>query len=1092
MSRHAFLISLLLLSGRCVYAQVTSEAASANGAASWQTQTISTLAQVRAIARDDAASQGLEIDKRDSNGMVILTREFSVGGGHAILLQADLRSLYVGPFAEYYLHAQQLDAAGKVIAEKSFSFDDGRTESSDFGGLYKTPQTLGVWKTTRHLISLDKSATQLRVLAVFRNGAQQMQIADVRTTDLGEAPAAPLAPPPIYLCALNAASADLDVELLPGFTYEIRAVTQNPDNAASVLAWNWSDRHAKPSAFETLTPQSREDATLVYRLTVPENAVSLHLSLTGSAANLWQKIEIRQVATPPVIDTLYNMYVHHDPAASTPAQLPGFITLTPADIASLQAHLAQRQAVNAQVVQKNGGLAIQVGDKTLPPQLAASLPTLNLMDIYGRLGKNGINMIRVAIGRGGPGFSGGWNAPGQYDFRATDDAIYRALKQNPDALIIFDPGGLYPPAWWGEAHPDEILQDDQGLSLSVYDAYAYDRLWGKMEGGTLHRAHEKLYQGNNWLKDWGAQENTTYFPSPASQKFRAVIADYLRALRRHIEAQPYGKAVIGYQLLWGYDGQWGWPAPAANEKVLRDGVIEDSRPHRMDYSPPMQRYFQKFLRRRYGSDAALQKAWHDPNATLGGAMPPAAPALPKTADGRIRYLLNPVENRAEIDWQECQSEVIGGMADELGTALKRAAPRKILIAGYFQDQSRAIGTDRILSGSGIDICGGPNYTTREIGQSGITPFAFSSYALHNKIEYTEVDHRVFSVMSRAYRGNQLFETPRKSISVLRREFGRQIVRGDGAWTLDMAFGWHEQPIIAGTLGDIHKTWQKLLAVDRSSVAQVALFQNDFPVQTRTSDGYIERVYFLQEDVRSLLNQSGIAYDVYRMADLPKVAARYKVFVFPCSYALTNIERAHIQALKGGNRLLVFGPAAGYLGDDAASLNNVQSLVGMQLQQDDTLPPTVQWRASTRTFPGVAGFIGSEPSSFDFPMFQVVDGKATPLADYEGRAGKVGIALKNQGGWQSLYLGAMGLYPPELWRAIARYKKIHVYSDDNDALWADRSLIAVHAARDGKHTIRLPRAAHVVDMWSGRDFGTVSNLQIAMKTGDNLLLKLQAP
>jgi hypothetical protein len=135
-------------------------------------------------------------------------------------------------------------------------------------------------------------------------------------------------------------------------------------------------------------------------------------------------------------------------------------------------------------------------------------------------------------------------------------------------------------------------------------------------------------------------------------------------------------------------------------------------------------------------------------------------------------------------------------------------------------------------------------------------------------------------------------------------------------------------------------------------------------------------------------------------------------------------------------------------------------------------------------------MGSEANSVDFPMFAVQDDKAVALADYAGQSGKVGVAYKDLGDWQSLYIGAVGLYPPALWRDIARLKKVHVYSSDGDALWADKSLVAVHAARGGLHTVDLPALSHVVDLWSGRDYGQISVLKIEMKTGDNLLLWMQ--
>jgi len=1072
----------------------------------WTVNASNTNAETYLVPGGHLSPQCLEIDKKDTTGLLILSRTVPVTGGHIVQITADLKSLFVGPFAEYYLQEQQLDAGGKIISQQGLAFNDGAAVASAFGGQYKTPQTLGEWKTTRHVISLDAKATQLKIQFVFRNGAQKVLLDNVRIDDFGtnQPPTTAL---PFYQKDLDVASAALDLDMLvPGFTYEITATTSTSQNEGMGISWSWQDRNGKTSELAGLPQQSSQNSQLIYRLNVPERAVKVLLQLHNDDLvrlgwaheadyRKWKNISIRQVSALPAIDVLFNNYIHHispNPELTAP---PGIIKLTPDDITQIQAELAKRPTLDAAVAEHNGGMAIQLGNEFVPPQSADALPGLNLIDQFGQVGREGINIMRVSADHSGPGFDGSWIAPGKYDFSLVDAAIYRALQQNPNAYLIFNVCGVYPPYWWGDAHPDQILQDDNGLSLSIYDTYSYKRLWGKMDGGALHREHEKLFEGSNWLKDWGAKVNTTYYPSPASQSYRAAMKEYLTALRQHIESQPYGKAVIGYMMMWGYDSQWGWPATGnADQTVEPDGKISESgAPHLMDYSAPMQKYFQDYLRRTYADEAALRKAWNNPDVTFETAKPPTADQLKlEKVDGAFPYLLDPAKDRQLIDWERCKSEVIGDLANDLGTAIKTAGTRKVLVSGYFQDIDRSIGTEKILNGNGIDIMGGPNYTTREIGQSGITPFTYSSYQLHNKIEFTEVDHRVFSVMYRNYRGNQVFETPRKSIDVLQREFGRQIVRGDGAWTLDMGYGWYNQPILSGTVGDIHRNWEKVLSSDRSSVARVAMFVGDYPVHSRAATGYVGRLYYLEEYVRSMLSQSGVAYDVYRMADLPKVADRYDVFIFPCAYALTDNEQKAIDALKTKNHLLVFGPAAGFLNDSNRDVQNVQSLTGMQLTRNDKLPFTVKWRDDNPLIKGVSGYIGSDEGAhqnFAFPMFAVTDPKAVPLADYAGKTSSVGIAYKDMGNWQSIYIGALGLYPPELWRGIAALKKIPIYSSDGDPLWVDKSLVAVQASWDGVHTIDFPQKSQVTDLWNGRDFGAISQLKIQLKTGDNLLLWL---
>jgi len=43
----------------------------------------------------------------------------------------------------------------------------------------------------------------------------------------------------------------------------------------------------------------------------------------------------------------------------------------------------------------------------------------------------------------------------------------------------------------------------------------------------------------------------------------------------------------------------------------------------------------------------------------------------------------------------------------------------------------------------------------------------------------------------------------------------------------------------------------------------------------------------------------------------------------------------------------------------------------------------------------------------------------------------------------------------------------VYSEENDVLYAGRSLLAVHAAKPGPRRLRLPRPTRVWDLYSGQ-------------------------
>jgi hypothetical protein len=1097
LKKHVLLWTMLLGLTPVLRAEVIArDSFEAASLANWKITKSDTDTDVSITAPGHLSAPALEINKHDMSGLVSISRDFDVPAGHFVRLCAGIQSEFVGPYSEYFLQVAQLDGAGKTIEQKSLSFEDGVSVSSVFGGAYKTPQTLGEWKTTRHLIKLEAKTVKLRVAFVFRAGQQRVRLDDFQIEDLGTQEPPPLNLP-FYEKSLDSAAALLNLDMLtPGFAYEVTATTSTPDREGMDIVMAWKDRKGNVSEKQPLWPLRSEGPELVYRVDVPERAVEVQLDLRNSDLTTlgwgqenkyrrWNTITIRTLAMPLAQDTLFYNYTRNiskHPELTKPREM---VEVSDYDRMVLNAHLARRAIEGAAVKKINGGMAIQLGNQVVPPIINASLATQSRYDVYSELAKQGLNLIRVDDPNGGPPMSGMWTAPGQYDFSGVDDTIYRALKQNPEARIIYMISGLFPPAWWGEAHPAEIMRDAQGLALATEDKpFLYRRRWGRMEDAKF--------------RDYVRRKNGSYYPSPASQPYRAAMKEYISALRRYIEAQPYGKAVVGYNLAWGYDMQWGWPVSGSNaDEIVGEGKTP---PHVVDYSSPMLAYFRDFLRQKYQTEAALQAAWKNPQTTFATAELPTVaqrdPSELPDAKPPYTYFLDPATQQQVLDFNTAYAEIVGDLLADMGQAVKAAAPRSVLVTAYFQDITRDLGLSKVLAEPGLDISGGPLYDAREVGQSGLSPHLHSSYSLHDKIEFTEVDHRVFSTISRNYRGNQVFETPRKSISILQREFARQMVNGGGAWTLDMGLGWFTQPIIAATLGDIHAVFQKVLQADRSSSAKMALFIGEYSWRVRQSPRFGIRPYYLAKYIRSSLAQSGVSADVYQLADLPRVAANYKVFLFPFAYALSEADRSNIEALKKNGNLLVFGPAAGYAADNSLALENVTSLTGMQMQQDDSLPFTIRvTNAKNPITQEVRGFIGSDESDHQFlkfPMFAVTDPKAVSLAEYVDKGkGKTGLAFKDHGEWQSVYLGAMGYYPPELFRGLARQAGIHIYAGDGDVLFANKSLIAVHAASDGDKTLELPAPAHVISLWDNQDLGVVKTIRRPMRTGDNALYMLEA-
>jgi hypothetical protein len=1105
------LLTLAIILARPVWAQTSNrllfedpfEEGTPSG---WSVEPSETIASVKSATPGQLSPRCLQISKPDFGGLLVLRRQIPAPGGHWVVLTLGLKTMRLGPYAEYFIWLVQNDATGKQVGQgRGLAFDDGLARASEFGGQYKTPQTLGEWKTTRHVIHLEPGAASLDARIVFRTGPQVVRIDNFRLTDAGIA-APNREVPPVYAADLMGGVVLLDLDMLiPSLTYEMTITTASADHREMGVRMGIVDLGGRATRSLELPGVVERGKDLVYRFTVPYDAVRSRFDLYGNDLAIggpyhndkyrqFKRVVVQLAGTRPAEDTMMYNFEQGMADGTLVPQPRQVLTVTEFDRNELNVFLSSRPAVDVELRNVNGGMAVMVGGRPLAPVIACAFNWQNRYNCYGELGVRGVNIVRMDEPTGGPAMNGTWVGPGQYDFTKIDDQVYNLLKQNRNALVLLHFGGLYPPLWWGDQNPDEIIRNQDGLACSLYSDYGGDCMWGPMEAGTLGKAHEKKWAGNTWLIKKGAKTQVTYAPSPASRPYRQVMKEYLTALRRHVESMPYAGAVIGYMPHWGYDYQWGWLGNVHNYDV--NG--KDLPPQYTDYSQPMHAYFRAFLKERYHTAEKLRAAWHDPKVSFETAAipPPAQRYAPTTGAKPWPYLLDPATQRNVLDYNECSARVLGGLLTDMSQAIKVAVPRKVIVGTYFQHIDRDMGQDFAIGQDGFDFSGGPDYDAREIGLSGISPHSHDSFRLHNKLDLTEVDHRIFPVVWRAYANNQLFETARKTVSVLQREFARQMCRGQGAWVLDMGFGWYNEPIPADAMGQINRVFQRVLTVDRASPAKMAIFISPDSYYAEYFSMDCNRRYWLSKHVRATMAQAGVPVDLYDVNDLPAVAGRYQVFVFPLAWMLTDEQVAQIKALKGHGNVLVFGPAAGYLGTSTRSVERVAALTGMTLKQDDALQWTVKITNTghplTKDLPGFVGEEETDHQTVAYPMFAVTDPAAVKLGEYVGSGGQAGLAIKDCGGWKSVYCGMMAPLPAELLRGLARVAGLPIYSTDGDVLFFANQLLAVHASSDGLKTLELPQAYRVTSLWDERKLGVLEVIRREMRTGDNALYLLELP
>lgn len=145
-----------------------------------------------------------------------------------------------------------------------------------------------------------------------------------------------------------------------------------------------------------------------------------------------------------------------------------------------------------------------------------------------------------------------WIAPDQYDHSHVDHEMERIFGRRSRSFSILDITTCSP-AWWDEAHENELV------------------VW---EDGTTRRA-----------LDHGCVKRQV--PSLASDAWRSAMLQNIERLVRHVESSPCAGSVIGYVVGFGSRGTW-------THFGTTEGFL-------FDYNPQAAARFQEWMRERYGS-----------------------------------------------------------------------------------------------------------------------------------------------------------------------------------------------------------------------------------------------------------------------------------------------------------------------------------------------------------------------------------------------------------------------------------------------------------------------------------------------------------
>ncbi|NOX53999.1 MAG: hypothetical protein GXP27_06075 [Planctomycetes bacterium] len=628
-----------------------------------------------------------------------------------------------------------------------------------------------------------------------------------------------------------------------------------------------------------------------------------------------------------------------------------------------------------------------------------------------------------------------WPRPGQpVDWSGVDRTCRQVLEANPQALLL-PRIPMDPPGWWVKEHPDDCMVWDRG--------------------------------------------RPTRRPAVvASPRYRRDAAERLRALIRHLEKE-FGPHIAGYHPCGQNTGEWfyqdTWRAPLNG------------------YSTASRAAWRRWLKERYGSDAALQAAWRDSTATCETAEVPSPESRLAAPSGLLR---DPATERPLIDFAEFQQQMMAECVCHFARVVREASGGRKLVVffygyvfefGAIRNGAAVSGhyaLRRVLESPDIDIlCSPISYFDRGLGGSAPAMTAAESVALAGKMWLYEDDTRTHIASGQRFPGwRDAAKTPTETINMLLRNTGQCAVRNFGTWWMDLgASGWFDDPAL-------WKQMERLKPLDEALLRQPQAFRPEVAAvidersMIRVAAGGDAITRPLVYEVRRPLGRMGAPYGQYLLDDVAASRVRAKMYVFLTAWCLSPEQRRQLLDATAGS-LSVWCYASGYQDPDRVSIEAMRELTGFRLQ------PTEQpqaWAEPTdvgRRLGLTAGFGVKRPIR---PLFFAADARPDEvLATYPD--GKPAVALRRTDGGWSLFVGPPAL-TSELLRLAARRADVHLFTDTDCNVYANGPFLVLHASHDGPIQLNTGRSGPVRDVFTGKTLGDGPKLKLTLKKGETRILQ----
>jgi len=327
--------------------------------------------------------------------------------------------------------------------------------------------------------------------------------------------------------------------------------------------------------------------------------------------------------------------------------------------------------------------------------------------------------------------------------------------------------------------------------------------------------------------------------------------------------------------------------------------------------------------------------------------------------------------------------------------------------------------------------------------------------------------------------------------VMLRNTAQEALRGFGSWWMDLpAQGWFND-------ARIWEQMVRLQPVDAALAKRTKPFTPDIAAildedsMCHLTGGSAPCARPLIYDSRAALGRCGAPYGQYLLDDALAGKVRAKLQFFLAAWALTPAERAQLAASRrsaGFQPARVWCYAPGYITPDRREVAGIKEVAGFEAK---LLPPALVRVTPTEVGKQAGLTEGWEaankwgPKTPIEPLFTVAATPAETWATYEDGSPAVVVRRGPQG--TDVFLGVPAL-TPELVRALAKLAGVHVFTEDNSAVWATERYLSIQAHEAGPVAIHTGRPGPVRDALDGKTLGTGPQVTLEFVKGETKVLE----